>query len=159
VAGETLITVIGNLAGDPELRFTPSGQAVCNFTIATTPRTYDKQAQDWRDGETLFLRCNVWREAAQNVHDSLVKGARVIAHGKLKARSFETKEGERRTVFELEVEEMGPSLRYAQAKVERNGGGGGGAPTSSGGSGDWNTVPAGGGQDDPWAVPQDGPAY
>jgi single-strand DNA-binding protein len=160
VAGETLITVIGNLAGDPELRFTPSGQAVCNFTIATTPRTFDKQAQDWRDGETLFLRCNVWREAAENVHESLGKGARVIAHGKLKARSFETKEGERRTVFELEVEEIGPSLRYARARVDRNGNGqGGGAPTSpdAGGSTSYGGPPAG--QDDPWAVPADGPAY
>ena len=129
MAGETVITVIGNLTGDPELRFTPSGSAVANFTIASTPRTFDRQSNDWKDGETLFLRASVWREAAENVAETLTKGMRVIAQGRLKSRSYETKEGEKRTVIELEVDEIGPSLRYASAKVtrtQRSGGGNGG---------------------------------
>ncbi|QOI67698.1 ssDNA-binding protein [Arthrobacter phage Orcanus] len=151
MAGETTITVIGNLTGDPELRFTPSGSAVANFTIASTPRTFDRQSNEWRDGETLFLRAAVWKEAAENVAESLTKGMRVIVSGRLKSRSYETKEGEKRTVIELEVDEIGPSLRYASAKVQRvqrgggnsGGGGFGGAPSSS----------AGQASDDPWATP------
>lgn len=131
MAGETTITVIGNLTNDPELRFTPSGSAVANFTIASTPRTFDRQSNEWKDGETLFLRASVWREAAENVAESLTKGMRVIVSGRLKSRSYETKEGEKRTVIELEVDEIGPSLRSANAKVNRtnrggNGGQGGG---------------------------------
>ncbi|MHC5559180.1 single-stranded DNA-binding protein [Kocuria sp. U4B] len=151
MAGDTVITVIGNLTADPELRFTPSGAAVANFTVASTPRTFDRQSNEWKDGETLFLRCSVWREAAENVAESLQKGMRVIVQGRLKSRSYETKEGERRTVTELDVDEVGPSLRYASAKVNRNarsggqgggfGGGGqggsfgGGAPQGGGGFG------------------------
>ncbi|ASR84107.1 ssDNA binding domain protein [Arthrobacter phage Wheelbite] len=119
MAGETTITVIGNLTNDPELRFTPGGDGVANFTIASTPRTFDRQANEWKDGETLFLRASAWRELSENVAESLVKGMRVIASGKLKSRSYETKEGEKRTVIELEVEEIGPSLKYATAKVQR----------------------------------------
>jgi single-strand DNA-binding protein len=119
MAGETTITVIGNLTNDPELRFTPSGSAVANFTIASTPRTLDRQANEWKDGETLFLRASIWKEAAENVAESLTKGMRVIVSGRLKSRSYETKEGEKRTVIELEVDEIGPSLRYASAKVTR----------------------------------------
>lgn len=119
MAGETTITIIGNLTNDPELRFTPSGQAVANFTIASTPRTFNRQSNGWEDGETLYLRASVWREAAENVAESLTKGMRVIVSGRLKSRSYETKEGEKRTVMELEVDEIGPSLRYANAKVNR----------------------------------------
>ncbi len=129
MAGDTVITVIGNLTADPELRFTPSGAAVANFTVASTPRTFDRQTNEWKDGEALFLRCNIWREAAENVAESLTRGARVIVSGRLKQRSFETREGEKRTVVELEVDEIGPSLKYATAKVNkasRSGGGGGG---------------------------------
>ncbi|ALD65405.1 single-stranded DNA-binding protein [Glutamicibacter soli] len=129
MAGETVITVIGNLTADPELRFTPSGSAVANFTIASTPRTFDRQTNEWKDGEALFLRASVWREAAENVAETLTKGMRVIAQGRLRSRSYDTKEGERRTVMELEVDEIGPSLRFASAKVtrtQRSGGGGGG---------------------------------
>ena len=121
MAGETIITVIGNLTSDPELRFTPSGAAVANFTVASTPRTFDRQSQEWKDGEALFLRCNVWRQAAENVAESLTRGSRVIVSGRLKQRSFETKEGEKRTVVELEVDEIGPSLRYATATVSKVG--------------------------------------
>lgn len=142
MAGDTVITVIGNLTADPELRFTPSGAAVANFTVASTPRTFDRQSNEWKDGETLFLRCSVWREAAENVAESLQKGMRVIVQGRLKSRSYETKEGERRTVTELDVDEVGPSLRYASAKVNRNarsggqgGGFGGGGQQAGGGSG------------------------
>src|SRR5690625_6478395 len=113
MAGETIITVVGNLTGDPELRFTPSGAAVANFTIASTPRIFDRQAGEFRDGETLFMRCSIWRDAAENVAESLTKGLRVIAQGKLVQRSFETREGEKRTVVELQVDEIGPSMRYA----------------------------------------------
>src|SRR6478672_9934433 len=141
MAGETTITVIGNLTNDPELRFTPSGSAVANFTIASTPRTFDRQSNEWKDGETLFLRASVWREAAENVAESLTKGMRVIVSGRLKSRSYEDKKTqEKRTVIELEVDEIGPSLRYANAKVNRtqrsggNGGGGFGGNTQGSGN-------------------------
>lgn len=152
MAGETIITLVGNLAASPELRFTSSGAAVANFTIASTPRTFDKQANEWRDGEALFMRCSVWREAAENVAESLTKGQRVIAQGRLVARSYETKEGERRTSMQLEVDEIGPSLRFATAQVQRaQTGGRAGHGASQGGSfpagnnTGWNTAPAGGG--------------
>jgi single-strand DNA-binding protein len=119
MAGETSITIVGNLTADPELRFTPSGAAVANFTVASTPRTFDKQSNEWKDGETLFMRCSVWREAAENVAESLHRGTRVIVQGRLKSRSYDTKEGEKRTVTELDVDEVGPSLRYASAKVTK----------------------------------------
>ena len=119
MAGETIITVVGNLTNDPELRFTPSGAAVANFTIASTPKIFDRQANEFKDGDTLFLRCAVWREAAENVAESLTKGTRVVAQGRLKPNNYETKEGEKRTVMELEVDEIGPSLRWASAKVTR----------------------------------------
>ena len=138
MAGETIITVVGNLTADPELRFTPSGAAVSNFVIASTPRFFERQSNEWKDGETLFVRCSLWREAAENAAESLTKGMRVIAQGRLKARSFETKEGERRTSWELDVDEIGPSLRFATASVQRQGGqgrGGGGGFSSGGGSG------------------------
>jgi single-strand DNA-binding protein len=138
MAGETTITVIGNLTNDPELRFTPSGSAVANFTIASTPRTFDRQSNEWKDGETLFLRCAVWKEAAENVAESLTKGMRVIVSGRLKSRSYETKEGEKRTVIELEVDEIGPSLKYANAKVNRTQRSGSGGQSSGGQShGNW----------------------
>ncbi|EHB55049.1 single-stranded DNA-binding protein [Mycolicibacterium vinylchloridicum] len=155
MAGDTTITVVGNLTADPELRFTPSGAAVANFTVASTPRTFDRQTNEWKDGEALFLRCNIWREAAENVAESLTRGSRVIVQGRLKQRSFETREGEKRTVVELEVDEIGPSLRYATAKVNkasRSGGGGGGFGGGSGGGGG-NSRPAAAsesGNDDPW---------
>ena len=152
MAGETTITVIGNLTSDPELRFTPSGSAVANFTIASTPRTFDRQSNEWKDGETLFLRANVWREAAENVSESLAKGMRVIVTGRLKSRSYETKEGEKRTVIELEVDEVGPSLRYANAKVNRTQRGNQGGQ-GNGFQGNGNNQPQTGPQDDPWAVP------
>ena len=126
MSGDTIITVVGNLTGDPELRFTPSGAAVANFTIASTPRVFDRNTQQWKDGDTLFMRCSIWREAAENVAETLVKGARVIAQGRLVQRSYETREGDKRTQVELQVEEVGPSLRYASAKVTRNARGGGG---------------------------------
>ena len=119
MAGETVITVVGNLVDDPELRFTPSGAAVANFRVASTPRTYDRQTGDWKDGDSLFLSCSIWRQAAENVAESLQRGMRVIVSGRLKQRSYETREGEKRTVVELEVEEVGPSLKYATAKVAR----------------------------------------
>ncbi|MGO4444676.1 single-stranded DNA-binding protein [Mycobacterium sp. 2YAF39] len=153
MAGDTVITVIGNLTADPELRFTPSGAAVANFTVASTPRIFDRQTNEWKDGEALFLRCNIWREAAENVAESLTRGSRVIVQGRLKQRSFETREGEKRTVVELEVDEIGPSLKYATAKVNkasRSGGGGGGF---GGGGGSRAAAPAGGSdakQEDPW---------
>ena len=139
MAGETTITVIGNLTNDPELRFTPAGAAVANFTIASTPRTFDRNSNEWKDGESLFLRASIWREAAENVAESLTKGMRVIASGALKQRSYETKEGEKRTVIEFEVDEIGPSLKYANAKVNRtqrnNNGGGGFKSSNTGGLG------------------------
>ena len=152
MAGDTIITVIGNITGDPELRFTPSGAAVANFTVASTPRQFDRQSNEWKDGETLFMRCSVWRDAAENVAESLQRGTRVIVTGRLKSRSYETKEGEKRTVIEMEVDEVGPSLRYATAKVnktQRSGGGGGGF----GGGGQQGGGYGGGQQqDDPWAT-------
>jgi single-strand DNA-binding protein len=160
MAGETVITVVGNLTDDPELRFTPSGAAVAKFRIASTPRTLDRQSGEWKDGEPLFLACNIWRDAAEHVAESLQRGARVIVQGRLRQRSYETREGEKRTVYELEVDEIGPSLRYATAKVQRmsrsggGGGGGGGFGASNGGGG--GSRPAGGGGggnfDDPWAT-------
>ena len=147
MAGDTVITVIGNLTADPELRFTQSGAAVANFTVASTPRTLDRQSGEWKDGEALFLRCNIWRQAAENVAESLTRGARVIVSGRLKQRSFETREGEKRTVVELEVDEIGPSLRYATAKVNKASRG-----SSSGGfgSGQKTAAPAAQSTDDPW---------
>lgn len=156
MAGDTILTVIGNLTADPELRFTPSGAAVANFTVASTPRMFDRQTNEWKDGEALFMRCSIWRDAAENVAESLTKGARVIVSGRLKQRSYETREGEKRTVVELEVEEVGPSLKYATAKVNRasrGGGGGGGNSGSSGGGGGSRGGSSGGGaaaNDDPW---------
>lgn len=137
MAGETVITVIGNLTSDPELRFTPSGSAVANFTIASTPRTFDRQSNEWKDGETLFLRASIWREAAENVAESLTKGMRVIVSGRLGARSYDTKEGEKRTVMELEVDEIGPSMRYATAKVNRSARGNGEGAAGRNDSGAW----------------------
>src|SRR6188768_68829 len=126
MAGETTITVVGNLTDDPELRFTPSGAAVAKFRIASTPRTYDRQSGEWKDGESLFLTCNVWRQAAENVAESLQRGMRVIVQGRLRQRSYETREGEKRTVFEVEVDEVGPSLRSATARVNKTTRGSGG---------------------------------
>lgn len=149
MAGETTLTIIGNLTGDPDLRFTPAGAAVANFTVAATPRTFDKQSQEWRDGDTLFMRCNVWREQAESVAESLTKGSRVIVTGRLRQRSFDDREGQKRTVVELEVDEVGPSLRWAQAKVTKaaRSSQGGGNTYAQGGS-------YGGGSDgDPWATP------
>jgi single-strand DNA-binding protein len=155
MAGETIITVVGNLTADPELRFTPSGAAVASFTIASTPRTFDRNSNEWKDGEALFLRCSIWRQAAENVAESLQRGMRVIASGRLKQRSYETREGEKRTVIELDVDEIGPSLKYASAKVNRTqrGSSGGGF----GGSGSSDAAPA----DDPWssAAPTGGAGY
>ncbi|WP_146340641.1 single-stranded DNA-binding protein [Nesterenkonia sp. NBAIMH1] len=170
MANETVITVVGNLTADPELRFTPSGAAVSNFVIASTPRYFDRQANEFKDGETLFVRCSLWREAAENAAESLTKGTRVVAQGRLKARSFQTKEGENRTSWELDVDEIGPSLRFATMQVNRQpgtggsgrgGGGGGFGGNSSGGgfggdsyggqqsSGGWGGG-QGGQQSDPW---------
>ncbi|CAM3100145.1 MULTISPECIES: single-stranded DNA-binding protein [Dermacoccus] len=135
-AGDVNITVIGNLTADPELRYTPNGAAVANFTVASTPRQFDRQSNEWKDGETLFMRCSIWREAAENVSESLQRGTRVVVTGRLKSRSYETKEGEKRTTTELEVDEIGPSLRYATAKVnktQRSGGPGGGFGGGQGG--------------------------
>ncbi len=165
MAGETVITVVGNLTNDPELRFTPSGAAVASFTVASTPRTLDKNTNEWKDGEALFLRCSIWRQAAENVAESLQRGARVIVSGRLKQRSFETKEGEKRTVIELDVDEVGPSLKYATAKVNKTqrasgggggyGGAGGGGGQQGGGSGYGSGSSAGSSSgaagDDPWA--------
>ena len=164
MAGETLITIVGNITNDPELRFTPSGAAVANFTVASTPRTFDRQANDWKDGETLFLRCSIWREAAENVAESLQRGMRVIVTGRLKSRSFETKEGEKRTVIELDVDEVGPSLRYATAKVTKasRSGGFGAAPAAAATSGGYASASAStgaGAVDDPWATPAPGAGF
>ena len=156
MAGETQITVVGNLVDDPELRFTPSGAAVANFRIASTPRTFNRQTNEWEDGDTLFLTCSIWRQAAENVAESLTRGTRVIVQGRLKARTYETREGEKRTVFEVDVDEVGPSLRSATAKVTRasrqggaGGGFSGGAPSGGGPSGGGQSAPA----NDPWATP------
>lgn len=144
MAGETIITVVGNLTADPELRFTPSGAAVANFTVASTPRQFDRQANEWQDQETLFMRCSVWREAAENVAESLSKGNRVIVQGRLKARSYETREGDRRTSIELDVDEVGPSMKYATAKVQRNVKGTGNSSQGFGGNQGGGYGPAGG---------------
>ncbi|WP_018221923.1 single-stranded DNA-binding protein [Salinispora pacifica] len=152
MAGETIITVIGNLTDDPELRFTPSGAAVAKFRVASTPRFFDKSSSEWKDGEPLFLSCTVWRQAAEHVAESLQRGTRVIVSGRLRQRSYETREGEKRTVIELEVDEIGPSLRYATAKVQkmsRSGGGGFGGGGGQGGGGNF---------DDPWASAAPAPA-
>lgn len=145
MAGDTLITIIGNLTADPELRFTPSGAAVANFTVASTPRSFDKTTSEWKDGEALFMRCAVWRDAAENVAESLTRGARVIVTGRLKQRSYETKEGEKRTVIELDVDEVGPSLRYASAKVTKTARRGAEATAAP--------VAAGKSEPDPWETP------
>lgn len=170
MSGETTITVVGNLVDDPELRFTPSGAPVANFRIASTPRTFDKASNEWRDGDTLFLGCAVWRQTAENVAESLQKGMRVIVQGRLKSRQYETREGEKRTVFEIDVEEVGPSLRSATARVAKTtrGNGGdssyGGQQQSRQGGGQGGYGPQGGGQqqrppaDDPWSTPQGRPA-
>ena len=175
MAGETVITVVGNLTNDPELRFTPSGAAVAGFTVASTPRTFDRESNQWKDGDPLFLRCSVWRQYAENVAESLTKGMQVIVQGRLKQRSYETKEGEKRTVVELDVDEIGPCLKFATAKITKaargSGGGGGYGGGSGGGGGDWaSSAPSGpsggsvqrsggqqsGGQppqqEDPWAT-------
>ena len=182
MAGDTIITIIGNLTADPEMRFTPSGAAVASFTVASTPRTFDRQAGEWKDGETLFMPCSSWRDAAENVAESLTKGTRVIVQGRLVQRSFTTREGENRTVMEMQVDEIGPSLRYAKAQVTRQprGGGQGGFGGGQGGpqgggfgnqnnqggpqQGGYNSgggigqgqsgynAPAGGAADDPWAT-------
>ena len=165
MAGETPITLVGNLTADPDLRFTPSGAAVANFTVASTPRTFDRQTNEWKDGDAMFLNCSVWRQAAENVAESLTKGMRVVVSGRLKSRSYETREGEKRTVFEVDVDEVGPSLRYATAKVTRTQGGGGGqgggnwSGGNSGGSNDnWSSSGNQGGNrdggNDPWAQSQ-----
>ena len=160
MAGDTIITVVGNLTADPELRFTPSGAAVASFTIASTPRTFDRATNEWKDGEALFLRCSIWRQAAENVAESLQRGMRVVAQGRLKQRSYETREGEKRTVIELDVDEVGPSLRYASAKVNKtqrgsSGGGFGSSGSDAGGGG--GNAPA----DDPWgsAAPSTGGGF
>jgi single-strand DNA-binding protein len=163
MAGETVITLVGNLTADPELRFTPSGAAVANFTVASTPRTFDRQSNEWRDGDAMFLNCAVWRQAAENVAESLQKGMRVIVQGRLKSRSYETREGERRTVFEIDVDEIGPALRYATAKVTRTSSQGGGGNRGGGGQGGYSGggqgggsqgggAPSGGVSDDPWGT-------
>ncbi len=159
-AGDTQITIAGNLVDDPELRYTPTGQAVANFRVASTPRFLDKATNEWKDGDSLFLTCNVWRQAAENVAESLQRGMRVIVTGRLKQRSYETREGEKRTVYEIEVDDVGPSMRNASAKVtksNRSGGGGGfgggqgGAQRGQGGSGGYGGSSGGRAAEDPWA--------
>ena len=153
MAGDTTLTIIGNLTADPELRFTPAGAAVANFTVASTPRAFDRQSNEWKDGDALFLRCTIWREAAENVAESLTKGMRVIVSGRLKQRSYETREGEKRIVIELEVDEIGPSLRYATAKVSRVSKSGTGSGDGYAGNPDRERSPA----DDPWGnAPESG---
>ncbi|MFV0128913.1 single-stranded DNA-binding protein [Streptomyces sp. HMX112] len=161
MAGETVITVVGNLVDDPELRFTPSGAAVAKFRVASTPRTFDRQTNEWKDGESLFLTCSVWRQAAENVAESLQRGMRVVVQGRLKQRSYEDREGVKRTVFELDVEEVGPSLKNATAKVTKTTGRGGQGGYGGGqqGGGNWGGAPGGAPQsgggapaDDPWAT-------
>ncbi len=153
MAGETVITVVGNLTADPELRYTQSGLAVANFTIASTPRTFDRQNNEWKDGEALFLRASCWREFAEHVAGSLTKGSRVIAQGRLRQRSYETKEGEKRTAIELEVDEIGPSLRYATAQVTRTSGGARGGQSSSAAADEPWAPAAGAGGADAWNTP------
>jgi single-strand DNA-binding protein len=171
MAGEPPITLIGNLTGDPELRFTPSGAAVANFTVACTPRTLDRQSNEWKDGETLFISCAVWRQVAENVAESLTRGSRVVVTGRLKARSYDDRDGNKRTVFECDVEEIGASMRYATLKISKTSrsdgggfGGGGGGGQQFGGGGNQGGGNQGGGygggqggqQNDPWATPQGG---
>ncbi|MDR2896006.1 MAG: single-stranded DNA-binding protein [Propionibacteriaceae bacterium] len=156
MSGETPITIVGNLTGDPELRFTPSGAAVANFTVASTPRTFDRASNEWKDGDAMFLNCSVWRQVAENVAESLAKGMRVIVQGRLKSRSYETNTGERRTVFEIDVDEVGPALRYAVAKVTRNPGHGGQAQGSQSSAGWQATEPP---ASDPWANQSDTPPF
>jgi single-strand DNA-binding protein len=168
-AGDTPITVVGNLVADPELRFTPSGQPVATFRVASTPRIMDRQTNEWKDGDSLFLTCNVWRQAAENVAESLQRGMRVIVTGRLKQRNYETKEGEKRTVYEVEVDDVGPSLRNASAKVNRASRGGGeggfgggnrGAGSGSGSGSYGGSQPSsGGGGSDPWASSDAGSGY
>ncbi|RRD45241.1 single-stranded DNA-binding protein [Tessaracoccus sp. OH4464_COT-324] len=155
MAGETQITIIGNLTNAPELRFTANGAPVANFTVASTPRTYDSQTGQWRDGESMFLNCSVWRQYAENVAESLDKGMRVIVHGRLKSRSYQDREGNKRTVFEIDVDEVGPALRYATAKVTRTTGGGGGQwqGSQNQGADSWSSAPSADhnrGGNDPW---------
>ncbi len=174
MAGDTIITIVGNLTADPEMRFTPSGAAVASFTVASTPRTFDRQAGEWKDGHALFMRCSIWRDAAENVAESLTKGTRVIVQGRLVQRSYTTREGEQRTVVEMQVDEIGPSLRYAKVQVTRQPRGGGqGGPQGAGFGGNQGgpqqggynggggfggqgqsgyNAPAGGAADDPWAT-------
>ena len=163
MAGETPITIVGNLTGDPELRFIQSGAAVANFTVASTPRAFDRQSNEWKDGETLFMRCSLWREAAENVAESLHRGTRVVVTGRLVSRSWETPEGEKRTVMEMQADEVGPSLRYATAsvtKAQRGGGGGFGGGSGGSPSGQRSGSSSGGRQggtraapdNDPWAT-------
>ncbi len=158
MAGETVITVVGNLTADPELRFTPSGAAVASFTVASTPRTMDRTTNEWKDGDALFLRCSIWRQAAENVAESLTRGMRVVVQGRLQQRSYETREGEKRTVVEMQVDEVGPSLKYATAKVNRtqrgsSGGGFGGSDgsPSGGGGGGGNSGGSFSQENDPWS--------
>jgi single-strand DNA-binding protein len=156
-AGDTTITIIGNLVNDPELRYTPTGQAVATFRVASTPRFMDRTTNEWKDGDSLFLSCNVWRQAAENVAESLQRGMRVIVSGRLRQRSYETKEGEKRTVYEIEVDEVGPSLRNASAKVSRStrstgGGFGGGGQSGQSGQGGYGGGAGGRASDDPWAA-------
>ena len=182
-AGDTQITIAGNLVEDPELRFTPAGQPVARFRVASTPRFLDKNTNEWKDGDSLFLTCNVWRQAAENVAESLTRGMRVIVSGRLRQRSYETKEGEKRTVYEVEVDDVGPSLRNASAKVNKvarsgsgdgggfgggqrgSGGPGGGRPSGgqgnsgSGGGGSGGSGGSGGGESDPWATDTSGGGY
>jgi single-strand DNA-binding protein len=156
MAGETVITVIGNLTNDPELRFTPAGAAVASLTVASTPRFMDRNTNEWKDGDTLFLRCTAWRQMAENIAESLQKGARVVVQGRLKQRSFETREGEKRTVVELDIDDIGPSLKNATAKVQKAQRGGSGYSNQGGGSAPaddpWSRqAPKGGSADDPFA--------
>ena len=146
MAGDTVLTIIGNLTADPELRFTQAGTAVCNFSVASTPRTLDRNTNEWRDGETLFMRCTAWKDLGEHAAESLTRGARVVVYGRLKAKSFTTREGEKRTVMELEVDEIGPSLRYATAKVTKA------AATKTAAPQDAVTAPAAE-ADDPWGAP------
>ena len=152
MAGDTIITIVGNLTADVELRFTPSGAAVANFTVASTPRAFDRQANEWKDGETLFMRCSVWREAAEHVAESLTKGTAVIVVGRLKQRSYD-KDGEKRTVVELDVDEVGPSLRRATTKVTKAAQRSGGPDTGWGAPAQGQVVPGNQGPQDPWATP------
>ena len=145
MAAETILTIVGNVVADPELRFTPSGAAVASFTVASTPRTFDRTSQEWKDGDTLFLRCSIWREAAENVAESLTKGTRVIVTGRLVQRSYETREGEKRTVVEVQAEEVGPALRFVTAKIHRAN-----TPQQPA-SVSWD-APRGGQEEDPWAT-------